>query len=402
MQRREFLGTMLAGGLVLPAAGRARSGGEAQGGGAPAGGASEGVADGGVADGAGLMRTVIGASWRGPNAGDTHHAGALEVDWTRRVVRILWSAALPTRPHGLSAQPDGGLLVVGVRPGTWLARYDGNGSEVARIDVTREPGGCTLDGHAVESADGRLLFTTETHTASGRGRVGVRESATMRKLDTWDSLGLEPHQLVRDAAGDLIVANGGIPRTAGDRKHSLDRMDASLVRLDAGTGKATGHWRLDDPRLSLRHLAWSAGPSGAMARLGVALQAEHDAPEQRRAAPVLAVLEDERLTIPVATSEAVGYAGDIAPALDGGFVVSSNQVGRALLWHPARGNQLTTIASLREAYALAGWDGPQRAGGVLVASAMGVARWHPSAPALMAPWPQPMALDNHWVLIAAA
>lgn len=391
----------LAGGLVLPAASRTAFASVSAG--DTAGAAADGAARvTGAADDTGPGRAVIGASWRGPNAGDTHFAGALEVDWARRVVRILWSAALPTRPHGLTAQADGGLLVVGVRPGTWMARYDGAGREVARVDVTREPGGCTLDGHAVEGADGRLLFTTETHTASGRGRVAVRDLATMRKLDTWDSLGLEPHQLVRDAAGDLIVANGGIPRTAGDRKHSLDRMDASLVRLDARTGKPTGHWRLDDPRLSLRHLAWSAGPTGAMARLGVALQAEHDAPEQRRAAPVLAVLENDRLTTPVTATEAVGYAGDIAPALDGGFVVSSNQVGRALLWHPARGNQLTTIASLREAYALAGWDGPQRAGGVLVASALGVARWHPTAPALMAPWPQPMALDNHWVLISAA
>lgn len=397
MQRRGFLVSMF--GCASVAAG-------------PAAAARAGAVDGteltsgasrsatGASDG--VSRAVVGASWRGPRDGDPHHAGALEIDWARKAVRVLWSAELPTRPHGLATEPDGGLLIVGVRPGTWLARYDGTGRLVCRVRVDEEPGRARLNGHAVASGDGRWLFTTETDAKTGRGRIGVRDRETLAKLDEWDSLGIEPHQLLLDADGQVVIANGGIPRTEGDRKHSLDRMDASLARLDARNGRPTGHWRLDDPRLSLRHLAWSAGPESAMARLGIALQAEHDNPERRRVAPVLAVFEGDRLTLPVAGADAVGYAGDIAPAADGGFVVSSNQVGRALLWQPARPERLTTIAQLREACALAGWDGPHRAGGVLVASAFGVARWHPEAPPAMAAWPVPMAMDNHWVLLSAS
>lgn len=350
----------------------------------------------------GLSRAVVGASWRGLRDGDPHHAGALEIDWAHKAVRVLWSAGLPTRPHGLMPERDGGLLVVGVRPGTWLARYDGEGRLLRRVRVDEEPGRARLNGHAVASADGRWIFTTETEPKTGRGRIGVRDRETLVKVDEWDSLGIEPHQLLLDADGRVVIANGGIPRTEGDRKHSLDRMDASLARLDARTGRPTGHWRLDDSRLSLRHLAWSAGPEGSIARLGIALQAEHDDPERRRVAPVLAVFEDDRLRLPVTGAGAAGHAGDIAPAAGGGFVVSSNQVGRALLWHPDRPERLTTIAQLREACALAGWDGPHRAGGVLVASAYGVARWHPEAPPAMAVWPEPMALDNHWVLLSAS
>ena len=348
----------------------------------------------------GVTRALIGASWRGPNEGDTHYAGVLEADWPQQKVRILWAVALPTRPHGLTPEADGGLLVVGVRPGTWMMRIDGAGRVSHQLRVDEEPGQCRLNGHSVASADGRVLFTTETDPATGRGRIGVRDRESLRKLDEWDSLGIEPHQVVLDADGNLMVANGGIPRTAGDRKHSLDRMDSSLVRLDARSGRASGHWRLDDPRLSLRHLAWSTGPTSEMARLGIALQAEHDAPERRRGAPVLAVWERGELGLPEQGADGAGYAGDIAPAFDGGFAVSSHKVGRALLWHPARG--FVTVARLREAYALTGWDGPGRAGGVLIASALGVGRLHPSAPATMAAWPQPMALDNHWVLMSAA
>ncbi|HWS73765.1 MAG TPA: DUF1513 domain-containing protein, partial [Quisquiliibacterium sp.] len=233
-------------------------------------------------------------------------------------------------------------------------------------------------------------------------RIGVRDRETLRKLDEWDSLGVEPHQLLLDAEGHLMVANGGIPRTAADRKHSLDRMDSSLVRLDARSGRPLGQWRLEDPRMSLRHLAWSTGASSEMKRLGITLQAEHDEPERRRNAPVLAVWENDSLSLPAQATDGAGYAGDIAPAFDGGFVVSSNKAGRAMLWHPVHAPRLATVASLREPYALAGWDGPGRAGGVLIAPALGVGRWHPLAPPTMAPWPKPMALDNHWVLISAA
>ncbi|HWS75607.1 MAG TPA: DUF1513 domain-containing protein, partial [Quisquiliibacterium sp.] len=297
-----------------------------------------------VPDATGVTRAVIGASWRGPAEGAPHYAGALDVDWQQRTVGIRYALELPTRPHGLTPEPDGGLLVVGVRPGTWLTRCDDAGRMVRHVRVDEEPGSCRLNGHSVASADGRVLFTTETDQASGRGRIGVRDRETLRKLDEWDSLGVEPHQLLLDAEGHLMVANGGIPRTAADRKHSLDRMDSSLVRLDARSGRALGQWRLEDPRMSLRHLAWSTGPSGETKRLGIALQAEHDEPERRRNAPVLAVWENDSLSLPAQATDGAGYAGDIAPAFDGGFVVSSNKAGRAMLWHPVHAPRLATVA----------------------------------------------------------
>ena len=51
-------------------------------------------------------------------------------------------------------------------------------------------------------------------------------------------------------------------------------MDASLVALHPGNGELLGQWRLADPYLSMRHLAWDARHQ----RLGIALQAEHPLP----------------------------------------------------------------------------------------------------------------------------
>jgi hypothetical protein len=346
---------------------------------------------------AGPRQAIIGAAWRGPDKNDPYFAGALVADWEARTLEIRYSVPLPTRPHGLLAEADGGLLVTGVRPGTWLLRCDGKGEVTQQLRVDEE-GSARLNGHIVTGAGGDVLYATETDLKTGRGRIGVRDRRTLRKLAEFDTRGIDPHQLLLDHEGYLMVANGGVPRTPADRKYDLQRMDSSLVRLDAGNGGLLRQWRLDDPRLSLRHLAWNTSARDGRARLGIALQAEHADATERRAAPILAVLDGDRLTLPTRANDGIGYAGDIAAAGDGGFVTSSNQAGLAQLWQPAVPDTLSTVAAIKEAYALAPWAGPT-GGGVLIATALGLGRWHPTAAPALLPWPQPMALDNHWVLL---
>jgi hypothetical protein len=325
---------------------------------------------------------------------DTQHAGALSIDWERREVAVRWAVPLPGRAHGLLAEPGGGLLVLAMRPGAWLLRVDGDGRVVQRATLDDEPGGRRIAGHVVASPDGQWLYTTETDALSG-GWIGVRERRSLRKVAEWSTHGIDPHQLVLDAEGRLIVANGGIFRTAEGRKRDLDRMLPSLVRLDAQGGALLGQWRLPDPRLSLRHLAWSESPQGPL--LGIALQAEHDDPAQRMQAPVLAVWNGRELSLPTAASDAQGYAGDIAPVSGGGFALSGQKANCAVVWRPERPEALERIASLMDPCALA--QAAQEDGAVLMAAAKGIGRWHPHQPAAMLAWPAPMAFDNHWVVL---
>lgn len=344
--------------------------------------------------------TRVGAAWRGPNKNDPYFAGVLEADWHSERLRIAYAVPLPTRPHGLTAEADGGLLMVGVRPGTWLLRCDGEGRIVRQLQVDDGAGTTRLNGHAELAPGGEIFYTTETDIRNGRGRIGVRDRRNLQKVDEWDSHGIDPHQLTVDHRGRLIVANGGVPRTLADKKYDLHRMDSSLARLDPRSGRLLDQWRLDDPRLSLRHLAWSDGTASPEAYLGIAMQAEHDDPAVRATAPLLAILHEDRLSVPTRDNDGIGYAGDIAPAYTGGFAVSSNQAGLAQLWHPGAPDRLTSIVKLKEAYALAGWPGPAQGGGLLVATALGLVRWLPTAKAVFLAWPQPMALDNHWVAMA--
>lgn len=355
-----------------------------------------------LAAGASTSQAVLGAAWRGPNKSDPYFAGALVADWESRKLAIRYAVPLPTRPHGLLGEADGSLLVVGVRPGTWLLRCDDKGQLMQQVRLDAEDSPTRLNGHIVLGAQGDVLYTTETDLKSGRGRIGVRDRQSLQKLAEWDTHGVDPHQLVLDHQGQLIVANGGVPRTPADKKYDLHRMDPSLVRLDAKNGQLMRQWKLDDPRLSLRHLAWSQSPVDAEAYLGIAIQAEHDEAAKRAAAPILAILDDDKLFVPTRANDGIGYAGDITAAYNGGFALSSNQAGLAQLWHPGSPDKLTPIVELQEAYALTGWTGPGKGGGVLVATALGLVRWHPTAKPAMLPWPQPMALDNHWVLLSEA
>ena len=350
---------------------------------------------------ANATRAVIGAAWRGPRASDPNFAGTLVADWAARTLGFGYTVPLPSRPHGLMAEADGGLLVCSARPGTWMLRCDGQGKVVTRIDVQGE-GECRLGGHVIASADGEQLYTTETDFSTGKGRIGVRERRSLRKIAEWDTHGLDPHQLLLDAHGHLFVANGGIPRTPSDRKFDIHRMDASLVHIDTSNGSLLGKWKVDDARLSLRHMAWSRAPQDPDALLGIAMQAEHELEAERRLAPILAVFDGKRLSIPTQENDGIGYAGVIAPALHDGFARSSHQADVANLWHPGLPERMRPIIELKAPYALSGWHGAQDGGGIVVATAYGLGSWHPSTPPNLLPWPEAMALDNHWIVISEA
>jgi uncharacterized protein len=341
----------------------------------------------------------VGAAWRRVSGGGSTQdfVGVLVLDWDAKQVRVSTEHAVPSRAHGVLAESTGGFLAMAARPGTWIRRLGADGEVLQHLNTQGEQPARTLDGHIVASADGQWLYTPETDLATAEGWISVRDVRTLRKQGEWRTHGRDPHQCLIDSSGALLVANGGILRTTEDKKRDLDQMSSSLVRLDGRSGELLGKWRLNDQRLSMRHMTWS-GESKPV-RLGIALQAEHDDISQRRAAPVLAVWDGNNLSIPSRDDSAGGYAGDIAPGPGGGFLLSGQRVGKGVLWHPDAPTQLFPIAELKELCALASPAGTGREG-VLISSERGVARWHPSEAPAMLTWPFAMTLDNHWVILS--
>lgn len=324
-------------------------------------------------------RGALFATWR---EGERHVAGLLRFD-SRAQAKTVARVDLPTRAHGLVAESGGSVLVLARRPGDWLLRWHPHSGH---CQWHWSDGRDVLNGHALAAPQRGPLLCTATDVDSGAGIVQVRDPLSLRVLDRWPTGGVDPHALLWHA-GRLWVANGGIstqPET-GRVKRDLARMDSSLAALDPATGRLLDRWRVDDPRLSLRHLA-ANGPL-----IGVAMQAEHDEAAQRERAPLLAVFDGERLisVLGSAANESEvsgGYGGDIA-AEGRGFVVSATRAHRLLHWLPEAGWQPGT--PLRDAGALA------VRGNATVAAGRGRLVWLGPQDRLASDAMQQW--DNHWV-----
>ena len=328
------------------------------------------------------QRVRLAAAWQ---AGTGYRVGILGFG-QEEALAVETALEVPTRAHGLLREASGSLLVVARRPGDWLLRWSADGRPLAWRWI--EPGRA-FAGHVIASEDGRTLFTTEINLDSGAGLIGVRDGGNLEKRAEWPSGGLDPHMLVLDATrpGALIVANGGVPTRpeTGRRKVDLHRMDSSLVRLDARTGALLGQWRLADPRLSLRHLAWNGH------RLGIALQAEHDDPATKAAAPVLAVFDGATLRPVPAAAPLAGYGGSIA-ALGDGFAVSCPRAQGVAVYGADGFREWVALA---EVCPLASAQDRLWAGGRGLA--LGLAETaEPSARRAVAP---DIRLDNHWIAL---
>jgi len=345
------------------------------------------------------------------DADGAHWAGWLHV--AQGHTRVHRAVNLPTRGHGLARFPGDSLLVVARRPGDWLLRVSPQGP----VDwVWAEPGR-VFSGHVWVSGNGQTVFTTELDTETGNGLLGVRDARTLTKTAEWPTHGKDPHavssmpdaacgegEAAHPLAGALFVANGGIDTSleTGRTKRHLHRMDPSVVCLNPANGEVLGQWRLADPRLSLRHLAWAHHSDGQPV-LGIALQAEHDVAEVRQAAPLLAVLDwssvaEGSLTAAAGQPAWGGYGGDVVAWPQGhprdesvvGFALSATR-GHAVLRFDIRGRYLGhTVWPYAGALAASGQS-------VWAGGASGVLAW-----AEVSHWGAGFSgarIDNHWIAV---
>jgi hypothetical protein len=347
--------------------------------------------------------TVLAAAWYASgelpapfSQGVGHYVGVLQIDWAASEIRMLGAIPVPHRPHGIVAAPDGsGFYAVAFRHGGWVLHADRAGKLITRLDSAVPDGKRTFDGHIEISPDGKWLFTTEADVASGQGWVSVRSARTLARVGEFPTHGIDPHQLLLDDDGMVVVANGGIDWTQDNQKRNLDRMDSSLVRINAENGELLGQWRLRDKQLSMRHIAWNTTPAGLRV-LGIAMQGQHDGQEVRRAAPALALWDGKSLDIPSRSPLGLGYIGDIQPGPGGGFLMSAEIHDRALFWHPGDAARLHLIAEMSRAAAVApsGEDSSLFIGGE-----KGIARWVLNQQSHLLAWPFPIAPDHHWAVL---
>ncbi|WP_374674929.1 DUF1513 domain-containing protein [Ideonella sp.] len=309
---------------------------------------------------------------------------------------------VPTRAHGVArlAVPGAGeqLVAVARRPGLWMRRWSADGRVLH--EAWAEPGR-QFNGHVWHDAAQGVLFSTEQRHEDGAGVLVLRDPLTLARRAEWPTGGTDPHALL--AVDDMLfVANGGVPTRpeSGRTRDDTLALDSSLVAFDRRSGQLRGRWRLPDPQLSLRHLAWHPGSR----TLGIALQAEHADRAARATAPLLAVLDRTGLRavpLPPAAEgggDWAGYAGDIV-ATPGGFRLGATRADALLGWSAASG--WAPALPLVQAGAQVASDGPADGGASWSLGAAGALCVSPAAARALA-LPPGCLPDNHAVWLPHA
>ncbi len=344
-------------------------------------GCTAALGDAGLAQAADAAAATVAAAWSADDGGNfigllSLKTGAAPAYRTASVLRR--RCRVPTRAHGLIVLADGSVVAAARRPGEWLLRWwpHRRGASAVRwhwLGPERR-----LNGHLLLATDGRHVLCSETALEDGSGWVVRRDPHTLDVVDAWPSHGTDPHELLWDADGSLLVANGGVhmqPEHGRAKRHSPIGLDASLVRLNPTSGHLIGRWSLADRWLSPRHLARQR--SGAVL---VGLQAEHAEPAARENAPLWAVFDGHSLRAPAHAAWAVGlplhgYAGAVA-AWGDGFAISAPRAGRVVVCDA--GGIPRQLLDVPEACALAPGTPQGLAGGSRTLSGA--------------------RLDNHWVV----
>lgn len=253
---------------------------------------------------------------------------------------------LPARGHAAAARPRlAEAVAFARRPGRYALVLDCAEGQVA-AELT-PPAGRFFQGHGAFTADGTVLFTTET-AEEGRGVLGVWDArAGYQRIGEVSTGGVGPHEIVRMPDGTrFAVANGGIATDQDSRTPlNLATMQPSLAFVDAATGGLIEV--IDNPpelRLnSIRHIA--VAQDGTIA---AALQWEGDELElppllgvYRPGAPALEFLAaDDPLQL-----RTRNYAGSVAIAPDASSAAITAPRGGLMLVFDLATGAATSVVS---------------------------------------------------------
>ncbi|TWF53004.1 DUF1513 domain-containing protein [Neorhizobium alkalisoli] len=172
---------------------------------------------------------------------------------------IIDRITLPARAHGLAFSPATGRAVAFARrPGTFAMAFDP--ARKAEPVIITSPVGRHFYGHGHFSPDGRLLYASENDFEGNRGMIGIYDAGqSFQRIGEFEAYGIGTHDMtVSDDGKMLVIANGGIETHPdfGRTKLNIDRMEPSLVLLDAKSGALIQKHTLPSSlaQLSTRHL----------------------------------------------------------------------------------------------------------------------------------------------------
>ena len=176
--------------------------------------ARDGAAPAPVADRLARGGLVLGPGKEANERGDErYHLALLDLDAPGAEPTVIPTSFFG---HGVVLDPrDAGRAVLFEKRGPGACELDLRAGAVTR--PIESPPGREFYGHGAFSADGGLLFATETVVDDyHRGVTVVRDGRTLEELGEFPTYGAAPHDcLLVDEGRTLVFTNGGSPEAGG-------------------------------------------------------------------------------------------------------------------------------------------------------------------------------------------
>lgn len=153
--------------------------------------------------------------------------------------------------HGIAFDPrDRFRAAVFEKKGPGACLVDLREHQVVR--PIESPSGRRFYGHGAYSADGSLLYATESLIENDfAGVLSVRDAVSLQELGLIPTHGVSPHDcLLIDEGKTLVVSNGGGPMDGGDAP--------CVCYVELASGKLLDKVVLDSARHNTGHIALSA------------------------------------------------------------------------------------------------------------------------------------------------
>lgn len=281
--------------------------------------------------------------------------------------KVFRQIKLPSRAHGLQKSAQGHLIVCGRRPGTWMLLLQHRHATPHWLNAAANR---PLSGHCCFSADGNHFYSAENALEASLGAIGVWDSHSGERLYEWPSQGIGPHeiQLSRDGT-HLWVANGGIlthPKS-GRVKLNLDSMESNISYLCLIDGALINQYTIDEPQLSLRHIAVNQNNQ-------VAVACQYQGPEYDRKNLLLLINGGQIDYLPCdpkVTAELNNYLGSVTFDASGQWIAgSSPRSNRVIIWHLTKAMGVIHYHTLAIADAC-GLSANNVLGGFIISTGMG-------------------------------
>ncbi len=162
--------------------------------------------------------------------------------------------SVPYEVHLATLFPDQKSILVNSRkPGASLLKYSLSGKIIAELKPLDNQ---HFEGHAIFSSDERYIYATASNYQQGQGKLLKLNSHDLSLVESYDSGGIGPHELVWQSNNLIAIANTGVlthPDSGRDILN-IDNIQSNVISFNATNNTIEHEWVVPQLGLSARHL----------------------------------------------------------------------------------------------------------------------------------------------------